>query len=111
MAWRQPEPSPRARWQSRLDGASCPGVARPLEIAFCRTALVRPRALGYSLIIDNVHATGNTMHTTVHLKNSLKALALLGCVVLATLIVIQVQQAPQAPLLLSQASMLLPAMG
>ena len=51
------------------------------------------------------------MHTTLHLKNSLKALALLACVVLATLIVIQVQQAPPAPLLLSQASMLLPAMG
>ncbi|MCM2565048.1 MULTISPECIES: hypothetical protein [Janthinobacterium] len=51
------------------------------------------------------------MHTTLHLKNSLKALALLAGVVLATLIVMQVQQAPQAPLLLSQASMLLPAVG
>jgi len=72
---------------------------------------VRQGALGYSLIIDNGHATGNTMHTTLHLKNSLKALALLACVALATLIVIQAQQAPQAPLLLSQASMLLPALG
>jgi hypothetical protein len=72
---------------------------------------VRSRALGYSLIIDNGHATGNTMHTTLHLKNSLKALALLACVALATLIVIQVQQAPHASLLLSQASMLLPALG
>ncbi|MDO8064714.1 hypothetical protein [Janthinobacterium sp. SUN206] len=51
------------------------------------------------------------MHTTLHLKNSLKALALLAGVVLTTLIVMQVQQAPQAPLLLSQASMLLPAVG
>lgn len=51
------------------------------------------------------------MHTTLHLKNSLKALALLAGVVLATFIVIHVQQPPQAPLLLSQASMLLPAMG
>ncbi|MDZ5633705.1 hypothetical protein [Janthinobacterium sp. GMG1] len=51
------------------------------------------------------------MHTTLHLKNSLKTLALLAGVILATLIVIQVQQAPQAPLMLSQASMLLPAMG
>jgi hypothetical protein len=68
----------------------------------------------YSLIIDNGHATGNTMHTTLHLKNSLKAVALLACVALSTLIVIQVQQvqqAPHAPLLLSQASMLLPAVG
>lgn len=72
---------------------------------------MRQGALGYSLIIDNGHATGNTMHTTLHLKNSLKALALLACVALATLIVIQAQQAPQAPLLLSQASMLLPALG
>jgi hypothetical protein len=72
---------------------------------------VQLRALGYSLIIDNGHATGNTMHTTLHLKNSLKAVALLACVALATLIVIQVQQAPHAPLLLSQASMLLPAVG
>ncbi len=76
--------------------------------------LVRLRVLGYSLIIDNGHATGNTMHTTLHLKNSLKAVALLACVALATLIVIQVQQvqpAQHAPLLLSQASMPLPAMG
>jgi len=76
--------------------------------------LVRQAARGYSLIIDNGHATGNTMHTTLHLKNSLKALALLACVVLATLIVINVQQVPpaqHAPLLLSQASMLLPALG
>lgn len=51
------------------------------------------------------------MHTTLHLKNSLKALALMACVVLATLIVIHGQQAPQAPLLLSQASMLLPPVG
>jgi hypothetical protein len=72
---------------------------------------VRARALGYSPIIDNGHATGNTMHTTLHLKNSLKAVALLACVVLATLIVTNIQQAPHAPLLLSQASMLLPAMG
>jgi hypothetical protein len=72
---------------------------------------VRSRTLGYSLTIDNGHATGNIMHTTLHLKNSLKALALLAGVILATLIVIQVQQAPQAPLMLSQASMLLPAMG
>ena len=72
---------------------------------------MRQAAPGYSLIIDNGHATGNTMHTTLHLKNSLKALALLACVALATLIVIQVEQAPPAPLLLSQASMLLPAMG
>ncbi|MGK5079942.1 hypothetical protein [Janthinobacterium sp. HLX7-2] len=53
------------------------------------------------------------MHTTLHLRNSLKALALLAIVVLATLLVIdaqQVQQAPYAPLLLSQASMLLPAL-
>lgn len=72
---------------------------------------MRSHALGYSLIIDNGHATGNTMHTTLHLKNSLKALALLACVALATLIVIHVQQVPHAPLLLSQASMLLPAVG
>ena len=72
---------------------------------------MRLRTLGYSLIIDNGHATGNTMHTTLHLKNSLKAVALLACVALATLIVMHVQQAPQAPLLLSQASMLLPAVG
>ena len=72
---------------------------------------MRSRALGYSLIIDNGHATGNTMHTTLHLKNSLKAVALLACVALATLIVVSVQQASHAPLLLSQASMLLPAMG
>ncbi|PJJ17626.1 hypothetical protein CLU90_0803 [Janthinobacterium sp. 67] len=51
------------------------------------------------------------MHTTLHLKNSLKALALLACVVMATLIVIHAQQTPQPPLLLSQASMLQPAMG
>ncbi len=51
------------------------------------------------------------MHTTLHLKNSLKAMALLACVALATLIVVSVQQASHAPLLLSQASMLLPAMG
>ena len=54
------------------------------------------------------------MHTTLHLKNSLKALALLAGVALATLIVINVQQVPpaqHAPLVLSQASMLLPAMG
>ncbi|MCC7596340.1 hypothetical protein IGS61_02510 [Janthinobacterium sp. FW305-129] len=51
------------------------------------------------------------MHTTLHLKNSLKALALLAGVVLATLAVIHGQQAPQAPLMLSQASMLLPALG
>jgi hypothetical protein len=73
--------------------------------------LVHPRALGYSPIIDNGHATENTMHTTLHLKNSLKAVALLACVALATLIVINGQQAPQTPLLLSQASMLLPAVG
>jgi hypothetical protein len=73
--------------------------------------LVHPRALGYSPIIDNGHATENTMHTTLHLKNSLKAVALLACVLLATLIVINGQQAPQTPLLLSQASMLLPAVG
>ena len=51
------------------------------------------------------------MHTTLHLKNSLKAVALLARVLLATLIVIHVQQVPQTPLLLSQASMLLPAVG
>ncbi|MGK5030136.1 hypothetical protein [Janthinobacterium sp. MDT1-19] len=51
------------------------------------------------------------MHTTLHLKNSLKAVALLACVALATLIVMHVQQAPQSPFLLSQASMLLPAVG
>ncbi|MGK5038335.1 hypothetical protein [Janthinobacterium sp. LB3P118] len=51
------------------------------------------------------------MHTTLHLKNSLKAVALLACVALATLIVMHGQQAPQSPLLLSQASMLLPAVG
>ena len=51
------------------------------------------------------------MHTTLHLKNSLKAAALLACVALATLIVVSVQHASHAPLLLSQASMLLPAMG
>ena len=72
---------------------------------------MRQAALGYSLIIDNGHATENTMHTTLHLKNSLKAVALLAGVALATVIVIQAQQTPQAPLLLSQASMLLPAMG
>ena len=72
---------------------------------------MRPRALGYSLIIDNGHATGNTMHTTLHLKNSLKALALLACVVMATLIIMQIPQAPHAPFMLSQASMLLPAVG
>ena len=72
---------------------------------------MRQAALGYSLIIDNGHATGNTMHTTLHLKNSLKALALLAGVALATLIVIHGQQTPQAPQMLSQASMLLPSMG
>ena len=72
---------------------------------------MRQAAPGYSLIIDNGHATGNTMHTTLHLKNSLKALALLACVALATLTIIHGQQTPQAPLMLSQASMLLPAMG
>ncbi|QYG07876.1 hypothetical protein [Janthinobacterium sp. PAMC25594] len=54
------------------------------------------------------------MHTTLHLKNSLKAVALLACVALATVIVINVQQVPpaqHAPLVLSQASMLLPALG
>ncbi|MBG6220062.1 MULTISPECIES: hypothetical protein [unclassified Janthinobacterium] len=51
------------------------------------------------------------MHTTLHLKNSLKALALLAGVALATLIVIHVPPAPPAPLLLSQASMLLPTLG
>ncbi|WP_175444735.1 MULTISPECIES: hypothetical protein [unclassified Janthinobacterium] len=51
------------------------------------------------------------MHPTLHLKNSLKAMALLACVLLATLIVIHGQQVPQTPLLLSQASMLLPAVG
>ena len=54
------------------------------------------------------------MHTTLHLKNSLKAVALLACVALAPLIVMNVQQvqaAQHAPLLLSQASMLLPALG
>ena len=51
------------------------------------------------------------MHTTLHLKNSLKAVALLACVALATLIVVSVLQASHAPLLLSQASMLLPVMG
>lgn len=51
------------------------------------------------------------MHTTLHLKNSLKAVALLACVLLATLIVVHGPQGPQAPLMLSQASMLLPAVG
>lgn len=54
------------------------------------------------------------MHTTLHLKNSLKAVAVLVLVALAMLLVIegqQVQQARHAPLLLSQASMLLPAVG
>ncbi|OFJ46461.1 hypothetical protein BA896_021435 [Janthinobacterium lividum] len=72
---------------------------------------MRLSALGYSLSIDNGHATDNTMHTTLHLKNSLKALALLAGVALATLIVIHVPPAPPAPLLLSQASMLLPTLG
>ena len=70
--------------------------------------------LGYSLTIDNRHATRNTMHTTLHLKNSLKAVAVLLIVALALLLVIdgqQVQPAQHAPLLLSQASMLLPAVG
>ncbi|MDN2710381.1 MULTISPECIES: hypothetical protein [unclassified Janthinobacterium] len=54
------------------------------------------------------------MHTTLHLKTSLKAVALLAGVVLAMLLVMdgqQVQQAQAAPLPLSQASMLLPALG
>ena len=57
------------------------------------------------------------MHTTLHLKNSLKAVALLALVAVATVLVIDVQQVQQvqqtqhAPLLLSQASMLLPAVG
>lgn len=54
------------------------------------------------------------MHTTLHLKTSLKALALLAGAVLAMLLVIdgqQVQPAQDAPLLLNQASMLLPAFG
>ncbi|MNM24877.1 hypothetical protein D3C81_353160 [compost metagenome] len=55
------------------------------------------------------------MHTTLHLKNSLKAVALLALVAVATVLVIDVQQVQQvqqtqhAPLLLSQASMLLAA--
>ena len=72
---------------------------------------MRSRALGYSLIIDNGHATGNTMHTTLHLKNSLRAVALLAGVLLATLLVVQVRQAPHDHFLQSQASMLLPALG
>ena len=51
------------------------------------------------------------MHTTLHLKNSLKAVALLACVLLATLVVIHTQQAPHDHFLQSQASMLLPALG
>lgn len=51
------------------------------------------------------------MHTTLHLKNSLKAVALLACVALATLIIMQIPQTPHAPFMLSQASMLLPAVG
>lgn len=54
------------------------------------------------------------MHTTLHLINSLKAVAVLSIVALALLFVIdgqQVQQAQPTPLLLSQASMLLPTVG
>ena len=54
------------------------------------------------------------MHTTLHLKNSLKAVAVLALVALAILLVIDGQQAQPAqgmPLLLSQASMLLPTVG
>lgn len=57
------------------------------------------------------------MHTTLHLKNSLKAVALLALVAVTTVLVIDVQQVQQvqqtqhAPLLLSQASMLLAAVG
>ncbi|WP_193317501.1 hypothetical protein [Janthinobacterium violaceinigrum] len=51
------------------------------------------------------------MHTTLHLKNSLKTVALLAGVALATMIVMHAQPAQHAPLLLSQASMLLPAVG
>ncbi|MEG2033829.1 MAG: hypothetical protein RR376_24520 [Janthinobacterium sp.] len=50
------------------------------------------------------------MHTTLHLKNSLKAVALLAGVLLATLLVVQVRQAPHDHFLQSQASMLLPAL-
>ncbi|MED5595288.1 hypothetical protein [Janthinobacterium sp. P210006] len=50
------------------------------------------------------------MHTTLHLKNSLKTVALLAGVALATMIM-HAQPAQHAPLLLSQASMLLPAVG
>ena len=54
------------------------------------------------------------MHTTLHLKTSLKAVALLASVAMAAVLVMDMQQAQQvrhASLLLSQASMLLPAVG
>ena len=54
------------------------------------------------------------MNTTLHLTRSLKAVAVLLIVALALLLGIdgqQVQPAQHAPLLLSQASMLLPALG
>ena len=57
------------------------------------------------------------MPSTLPLKTSLKIVAVLAIVVLATLIVIDAQQAQHAgqtrdaALLLSQASMLLPAVG
>ena len=51
------------------------------------------------------------MPTTLHLKTSLNAVALVLIVTLAIFSVVDGQQPRQAPMLLSQASMLLPAVG
>lgn len=51
------------------------------------------------------------MPITLHLKTSLKAVALVLIVALAVFSVANGQQPRQAPMLLSQASMLLPAVG
>lgn len=55
------------------------------------------------------------MHTTLHLRYSLKAVALLAIVAMVTVLLIDMQAVQQLqhtpPLLLSQASMLLPVLG
>ncbi|MBE3024554.1 hypothetical protein [Janthinobacterium sp. GW458P] len=51
------------------------------------------------------------MHTIPHLKTGLITVALLAGVALAVFIVADGQQGRQAPMLLSQAGMLLPAVG
>jgi hypothetical protein len=88
-----------------------------LICAACRTALVRTGPFGYSHIIgyqaSNAINPGNTMKTTPF-KTACKTVLLLGFVALAMAIVAgthQGQAAQHAPLMLSQASMLLPTLG